>query len=112
MSFSGVYDLRSWETDQFIADHPDFLAVYAAGNIGGLGMATTSTHASAKNVLTVGSAFTHFDGMNYMQDFSGVGLTFQGEIVVFKIGTANFGPLWLDVDPIEETLYVGYNLVV
>lgn len=49
------YDFRSAQIDQFIDAHPDFIAVFGAGNKGS-GRATLTNEATSKNALTVGSS--------------------------------------------------------
>lgn len=49
------YDFRSAQIDQFINSHPDFLAVFGAGNKGP-GRSTLTNEATSKNSLTIGSS--------------------------------------------------------
>jgi len=49
-----TYDISCRQTDEFVWDHPDFLILYSAGNVGALGVSPPST---AKNVLSIGATF-------------------------------------------------------
>jgi subtilisin family serine protease len=50
---SGNYDIHDQGADQYLWDHPDFLAVVSAGN--NYGNKTTVSPGNAKNVVTVGA---------------------------------------------------------
>ncbi|MEN6348165.1 MAG: S8 family serine peptidase [Syntrophomonas sp.] len=50
-----TYDYRSAQIDQFIDKHPDFMAVFGAGNKGP-GRSTLTNEATSKNSLTIGSS--------------------------------------------------------
>jgi hypothetical protein len=52
---SGAYDTFVSDIDRFIADHPDFVAVFAAGNSGMKGYHSVATPSIGKNVISVGS---------------------------------------------------------
>lgn len=54
-AFGGIYGAFSFDVDHYLADHPDFLLVFAAGNSGRLGLHSISAPGNAKNVLTVGA---------------------------------------------------------
>lgn len=50
-----TYDFRSAQIDRFIYSHPDFIAVFGAGNKGP-GRSTLTNEATSKNALTIGSS--------------------------------------------------------
>lgn len=49
-----LYTLPCRQTDEFMWNHPEFLILYSAGNVGALGVSPPST---AKNVLSIGATF-------------------------------------------------------
>jgi subtilisin family serine protease len=58
----GMYTLRSQIVDQYIWDHPDYLVLFSAGNMGDFNYdgvpdtQTIGTPGTAKNILTVGAS--------------------------------------------------------
>lgn len=60
--FTFGYSISSSEIDKFIWDHKDFLAVFAAGNSGGVfGYGSLTTEAESKNVLSIGASQSSFE---------------------------------------------------
>lgn len=54
-SFSNIYSSVAQEVDHYTYSHPDFLAIFAAGNSGSLGFFSVITPGNAKNSLAVGA---------------------------------------------------------
>jgi hypothetical protein len=53
--FGGIYTSMSFELDRYLYEHDDFLAIFAAGNNGILGLHSISIPGNAKNCLTIGA---------------------------------------------------------
>ena len=75
---SAKYGVMSRALDRFVAAHPDFLPLFAAGNTGRRGNGQVLEPALAKNVVAVGA----LDGMHpdNIADFSARGPTADGRI--------------------------------
>ncbi len=73
-----VYSTASQETDQFMWEHPDFLAFFAAANEGGTSN-TVTPPGTAKDIVTVG-ATNRGTGANSIAGFSSRGPTADGRI--------------------------------
>ncbi len=54
-TIGGMYGPLSYDVDDYLYHHPDFLVVFAAGNAGSFGLRTINSPANAKNVLTIGA---------------------------------------------------------
>ena len=75
---SATYGVMSRALDRFVATHPDFLPLFAAGNTGRRGRGQVLEPALAKNVVSVGA----LDGAHpdTIADFSARGPTVDGRI--------------------------------
>ncbi len=80
--FYANYTWRSWQTDHFIWNNPDFLVLFSSGNRGSSGSYQVSTQASSKNVIAVGASENYrptlggsSDNISHMADFSSRGPT-------------------------------------
>lgn len=69
------YTSHSWESDQFMWEHPEFLLIFAAGN----DYVILNSPGTAKNMLTVG-ATANGSGATSPADFSGAGPTPDGRV--------------------------------
>eukprot|EP00743_Colponemidia_sp_Colp-15_P004587 GILK01004944.1.p1 GENE.GILK01004944.1~~GILK01004944.1.p1 ORF type:complete len:988 (-),score=205.68 GILK01004944.1:247-3210(-) len=63
------YDSNAADVDRFMYEHPDFLAVFAAGNSGREGFFSVGSPGTAKNCLTVGASRTSHEGFETAVDF-------------------------------------------
>ncbi len=84
-SVGDAYDVQAWMVDAFVWSHPDFTALFAAGNEGPTAK-TIDSPGTAKDVVTVGGACNPFvqlgctGGQNDLAPFSSVGPTLDGRI--------------------------------
>ncbi len=100
----GDYDYISisWETDNFVWDHPDFLILFASGN------ETFYVRApgTAKNIVTVGATLNGASAAT-LAGFSGSGPTDDGRIKPTVVapgdGTAHRSGLWSASGPGAES---------
>ncbi len=53
-SSSRTYSTSELETDRFMFENKDFVAVFSAGNLGQFGPGSVTAPATAKNVIAVG----------------------------------------------------------
>lgn len=77
------YDSYCAGIDEYLFDHPDFLVVVAAGNMGLYGLNTVMSPGIAKNTITVGASVTpRYDSReaSSLASFSSVGPTPDGRI--------------------------------
>lgn len=78
----GTYELASYtskalDIDAYMADHPDFIFIVAAGNSGTSGFSSVASPGVTKNGLTVGASDRAHTGLAY---FSATGPTYDGRI--------------------------------
>eukprot|EP00873_Tetraselmis_striata_P007441 jgi/Tetstr1/427705/TSEL_017830.t1 len=119
---SNVYDSRASSLDRFAYEHPDHLAVIAAGNFGGLDDAgndkdaTLGSPGTAKNSLTVGAGLSPiiegWTGQRVLEEQDRVyrlraqaGHLFFGSTVRdndYSMQLAYFGPAEIDDDQLGE----------
>ncbi len=84
-SAGDAYDVQAWMVDAFVWSHPDFTALFAAGNEGPTAK-TIDSPGTAKDVLTVGGACNPSvqlgctGGQNDLAPFSSVGPTLDGRL--------------------------------
>lgn len=71
----GGYTSHSWESDQFMWQHPEFLLLFSAGNSGG----AIGSPATAKNMVTVGATHNG-EAATMPADFSSIGPTADGRV--------------------------------
>lgn len=83
----GEYSYTSYLFDKFLWDHPDMIALVAAGNVGDNGYQTIGSPATAKNVIAVGATENERPRFGSQSDdaddvwrFSSRGLTEDGRI--------------------------------
>jgi serine protease AprX len=84
----GDYSIDSFVFDAFLWEHPDMVALVAAGNAGEDGYGTVGSPATAKNVITVGASENdrpemddvESDNPDEVADFSSRGPTLDGRI--------------------------------
>jgi hypothetical protein len=78
-----AYDDDSFSVDSFQYTHPDFLAIFAAGNEGAEGFYSIGEPGTTKNSLTVGASGSDYEGkMPQVSYFSSLGPTFDERIKV------------------------------
>ena len=79
------------QLDEFVADHPDYVVVVAAGNDGQRGNQTVGAPATCKNVVGVGATLNHPDAMRWMEDVPNRTLTTNGVAVFSSRGFTKDG---------------------
>jgi hypothetical protein len=83
--FNAYFDDDSFSADSFQYSHPDFLALFSAGNEGAEGFYSIGEPASTKNSLTVGASGSNSAGdMSSVAYFSSLGPTFDERIKVLS----------------------------
>jgi hypothetical protein len=95
----GIYGAMSYDLDQYVRKHPDFLVLFAAGNSGAMGLFTINSPANAKNALTVGAlqlrnvfndAILDEEGLSSVASFSSIGPTFDGRLKPDIMGPGDY----------------------
>jgi hypothetical protein len=77
------YDSYCAGIDEYLSEHPDFLVIVAAGNMGAFGLSTILSPSIAKNTIAVGASVTPRSlprDVSNLAHFSSVGPTFDGRI--------------------------------
>ena len=78
---SAGYSMSARDVDEFAFQHPDFLPLFAAGNMGESGARSVPSPGNGKNVVCVGSTRNSPTGSDDdLSDFSSIGPTADGRI--------------------------------
>eukprot|EP01041_Mallomonas_annulata_P006552 gene6552-13254_t len=78
-----IYNSDCTDTDKYLYEHPNFLAIFAAGNNGLNGASTMVTPSVSKNCVAVGATGTsHGAGLSTLAYFSSKGPTVDGRFGV------------------------------
>jgi hypothetical protein len=100
------YSDECLQTDTFVWNHPDFVAVFAAGNAGEDGYYSLSVPSNAKNVIAVGaskSSRQSFIEGGYLKGLKVLGDSEQE----FSVGFASFGPEFKNFETFEAGLAIA-----
>ena len=74
------YDVFCSDTDKYLYENPEFVAVFAAGNDGNQGQESILSPGLAKNAMAIGAVHNDPLSMNMVSDFSAQGPANDGRI--------------------------------